>query len=139
MSTVKKSSIKEIVRYLVVGSLTTVVSLGCYYFCVLTIFNPDNPVQLQISNIISWIASVTFAYFASRKYVFKSKNKNRFREMISFYIARVTTLIMDMLIMFIGVSLLHGNDKVVKLIVQVIVTVSNYIFSKIFVFNNKSN
>ena len=59
--------------------------------------------------------------------------------MISFYIARVTTLIMDMLIMFIGVSLLHGNDKVVKLIVQVIVTVSNYIFSKIFVFNNKSN
>ena len=130
----KVENLKEIVRYLIVGVLTTVVSLGSYYLCVTLFLNPENPFQLQVANIISWIAAVTFAYFASRKYVFNSKNENKLKEFVSFYIARITTLLMDMAIMFIGVSLLHGNDKIVKLLVQVIVTISNYIFSKVFVF-----
>ena len=41
---------------------------------------------------------------------------------------------MDMAIMFISVTLLHMNDKIAKLIVQVVVTVMNYILSKLFVF-----
>lgn len=52
---------KEIINYLIVGVLTTVVSLGTYYVCVLTVLNPDNALQLQIANIISWIAAVAFA------------------------------------------------------------------------------
>ena len=66
--------------------------------------------------------------------VFQSKNKNKLKEAGSFVLARVVTLIMDMLIMFVGVTLLHGNDKLLKLISQVIVIVSNYVFSKLFVF-----
>ena len=63
---------EELINYVIVGVLTTIVSLGSYYLCVLTVFNPDNPVLLQSANIISWILAVTFAYFANRKYVFKS-------------------------------------------------------------------
>ena len=37
---------KEIISYLIVGGLTTVVSLGVYYGLVFTILNPNNPVQL---------------------------------------------------------------------------------------------
>ena len=44
---------KEIVNYLIVGVLTTVVSLGVYYACVLTFLNPENAIQLQVANIIS--------------------------------------------------------------------------------------
>ena len=131
---------KEIINYLIVGGLTTVVSLGVYYGLVLTILNPENPVQLQIANIISWIAAVTFAYFANRWFVFESKvkGKEQATEVVKFYLARVGTLLMDMGIMFVGVTLLKGNDKIVKLIVQVVVTVANYIFSKLLVFR-KSN
>ena len=68
---------KEIVNYLIVGGLTTVVSLGVYYGCVLTILDPEVAVQLQAANIISWIAAVTFAYFTNRKFVFESKNENK--------------------------------------------------------------
>ena len=50
---------KEIINYVIVGGLTTVVSLAVYYALVLTVLNPDNPVQLQIANVISWIAAVT--------------------------------------------------------------------------------
>lgn len=125
---------REIIMYLVFGVLTTVVSLVVYYLLVYTILNPDNAFQLQLANVISWIASVTFAYFTNRSVVFKSKNQNKLKEATSFVLARVATLVMDMAIMFIGVTLLHGNDKILKLISQVVVIVSNYVFSKLFVF-----
>ena len=59
---------KEIINYLVVGGLTTVVSLGTYYICVLTVLDPQKGWQMQTANVISWIAAVTFAFFANRKY-----------------------------------------------------------------------
>ena len=79
---------KEIVNYLIVGVLTTVVSLGTYYACVLTFLNPDNALQLQIANIISWIAAVAFAYFTNRKFVFDSKNPDMLKEASAFVGAR---------------------------------------------------
>ena len=128
---------REIIMYLIFGVLTTVVSLAVYYILVYTILNPNNPFELQVANIISWIAGVTFAYFTNRSMVFQSKNKNKLKEAGSFVLARVVTLIMDMLIMFVGVTLLRGNDKLLKLISQVIVIVSNYVFSKLFVFKKQ--
>lgn len=125
---------REVIMYLIFGVLTTVVSLATYYLLVYTILNPDNALQLQIANIISWIAGVIFAYITNRSVVFQSKNQNKIKEAGSFVLARVVTLLMDMLIMFVGVTLLKGNDKILKLVSQVIVIVSNYIFSKLFVF-----
>lgn len=128
---------KEIFNYLMVGVLTTVVSLTTYYLCVLVFLNPNNALQLQIANIISWIVAVTFAYFTNRKFVFESKNPNMLKEASAFVGARVATLLMDMLCMFIMVTCMGLSDKIAKLVVQVIVTVANYIFSKIFVFKKK--
>ena len=125
---------KELISYLIVGGLTTVVSLGVYYGCVLTFLDPEVAVQLQAANVLSWIAAVTFAYFTNRKYVFESKNENRLQEAAAFYGSRVTTLLLDMLCMFLMVTLMGWNDKVAKLIVQVLVTVANYILSKFLVF-----
>lgn len=129
---------KEIINYLIVGVLTTVVSLGVYYVCVLTFLEPNQAIQLQAANVISWIAAVTFAYFTNRKFVFESKNPDMLKEASAFVGARVATLLMDMLCMFIMVTCMGLNDKIAKLVVQVIVTVANYIFSKIFVFRKKA-
>ncbi|MCI5603754.1 MAG: GtrA family protein [Clostridiales bacterium] len=125
---------KEIISYLIVGVLTTVVSLGVYYACVLTFLNPENALQLQIANIISWVAAVTFAYFTNRKFVFESKNPDMLKEASAFVGARVATLLMDMVCMFVMVTCMGLSDKIAKLVVQVIVTVANYVFSKLFVF-----
>lgn len=130
---------KEIINYLIVGVLTTVVSLGVYYACVLSFLDPENAFQLQIANVISWIAAVTFAYFTNRKFVFESKNPDMLKEASAFVGARVATLLMDMLCMFIMVTCMGLSDKIAKLVVQVIVTVANYIFSKIFVFRGKKS
>ena len=129
---------KEIINYLIFGVLTTVVSLVIYYGSVYTFLNPENAVQLKIANILSWIAGVAFAYFTNRKYVFESQETNKAKEASKFVLARVTTLIMDMIIMWLGVTVLHFNDKIIKLISQVVIIISNYVFSKLFVFKGKN-
>ena len=126
---------REIITYLIVGGLTTVVSLGVYYACVLTFLDPGDPIQLQAANVISWVAAVTFVYFANRIFVFRSRRKDILSEAAAFTGSRVATLLMDMVCMFLMVTVAGINDKIAKLIVQVIVTVSNYIFSKFFVFH----
>ena len=125
---------KEIINYLIFGVLTTVVSLATYYICVYTFLNPNNSLQLQIANIISWIVGVAFAYITNRKFVFESKEQAKLQEAGKFVTSRIATLIADMLVMFIGVTVLTLNDKIVKLISQIIVVVANYLLSKIIVF-----
>lgn len=130
---------EEIFNYLIVGVLTTVVSLATYFICTMTFLDPNNELQLQIANIISWILAVAFAYFTNRIFVFKSKEKNMLKEASTFVGSRILSLLMDMFTMFIIVSVLHLNDKIGKLVSQVIVTVANYILSKLFVFKKKDS
>jgi len=125
---------KEVINYLIFGVLTTIVSLTSYYILTYSLLDANNEVELQIANVISWIISVVFAYITNRKYVFDSNNENIFKEITSFVGSRLITLFMDMLIMYIGVSILGQNDKIFKLTSQVIVIIGNYLFSKIFVF-----
>lgn len=127
---------EELINYLIIGILTTVVSLATYYLLTLTILDANNKVYLQIANIISWLASVTFAYFTNRKYVFKVKNKSNIKECLNFYMSRISTLIIDMIIMYIFVSILKFDNKIVKLIAQVVIIILNYILSKFIVFKS---
>lgn len=134
---ISKEKINEIIRYLIVGVLTTIVSLGIYYGLVFTILNPENPAELQIANILSWVGAVIFAYITNRIFVFKSHNQNHLKEITNFVGSRLLTLFLDMAIMFLGVTILKQNDKLIKIVSQVAITVSNYFLSKWFVFNKK--
>lgn len=130
---------KEVILYLIFGFLTTVVSLVVYYLLTISLLDPSNALCLQIANIISWVCGVAFAYFTNRKYVFESKNANRFKEATSFVSARIITLLLDMLLMGVGVSILRFNDKIMKIVSQFLVIVLNYVFSKLFVFRSDKN
>ena len=120
------------------GGLTTVVSLVTYWFCVSILLNAEDPLQLQVANVISWICAVTFAYFTNRRFVFFSQEQNRIREAGKFFLSRLTTLAMEMAIMALGVSVLRINDKVVKLVAQIIIIIANYVLSKLLVFRRES-
>lgn len=127
---------KELLAYLIVGILTTIVSLGSYYICVHTFLNPHNPIQLQWANIISWIAAVTFAYFTNRRFVFDSQNTHILKEAVHFYLSRITTLLLDMAFMYVCVSLLKINDFTAKISAQILITIANYLISKFYVFKS---
>lgn len=122
---------KEIINYIIIGILTTFVSLGSYYLCVLTFLDPNNPVELQIANIIAWILAVAFSYITNRIYVFEVKTKINIKEISTFVGSRILSLFIDMFSMFVMVTLLKINDKTAKIIVQFIITAVNYVFSKL--------
>lgn len=128
---------EELINYLIIGILTTVVSLATYYLLTLTVLDASNAIYLQIANIIAWLASVTFAYFTNRKFVFKLQNKSNIHEGINFYLSRISTLLIDMLIMYIFVSLLKFDNRIMKLITQIVIIILNYVLSKFIVFKNK--
>jgi len=121
---------EEIIKYLVAGVCTTIVSLLSYNL--LRNINID----YQISNVISWILAVTFAYFINKYYVFKSSKKN-ILEFVNFFKYRLLSLLIEIGTMYLFVSVFSINDRISKLIVQVIVQVLNYIFSKLFVFKKE--
>lgn len=127
---------EEIFNYLIVGGLTTLVSLGSYFIFINAILPNKSDLNIQIANILSWICAVTFAYFTNRIFVFKSKSKNKekIKEAIKFYTSRIASLIMDMTLMYILYSIIHINDTISKLIVQIFVTIANYILAKLLVF-----
>lgn len=129
----------EVWNYIIVGLLTTVVSLATYFICTETFLDPNNSIELQIANVLSWVLAVAFAYFTNRIFVFKShtKGKEQIGEATKFVGSRILSLFMDMFTMFIVVSVLHFNDKIGKIASQVIVTVANYFLSKLLVFNKK--
>lgn len=129
---------KEIINYIIVGGLTTCVSLLTYYLLTFTILNPNISIELQIATIISWITSVLFAFFTNKKYVFESKNKFNFKEITSFVLSRLSTLLIEMLLMYLFVTVCKYNDKIMKIVVQIIIIILNYLLSKFLVFKKKN-
>jgi len=127
---------KEIINYIIVGGLTTLVSIASFYIVRFFILTQNNQLHIQIATIISWILAVLFAFFANKKYVFESKKKGKDKliEMIKFFLSRLTTLLIEMISMWVLTSPLSINDKISKIILQFIILVLNYLFSKLFVF-----
>lgn len=122
------NKIKEILKYLIVGGLTTVVSIVSYYIVRLFIEN------YLICTVISWIFAVAFAYITNRVFVFNSKRENIFKECTEFVFSRILSLVAEVAVMYLLVDFLNISDKISKIIVQVIIVMLNYIFSKLFVF-----
>ena len=128
-------------RYLVFGALATVINLGVKFLLLFTILDASNEFELQTAVIISWIAACIFAYFTNRVLVFKSKSDKILKEIVSFVTARLVTLGMEMVIMFFFVTFLGLDSNlwvaVWSVFAQIVVILSNYVFSKLIIFKKK--
>ena len=124
--------------YIICGAATTLVSLLIYYVCAEFFFDVNNAFQLQIINVISWVLSVLFAFVTNKILVFKSK-ASPFKEMMRFYLARIGTLLIDMFLMYLFVTVLSQNDMLAKCVVSVVVIILNYIFGKVLVFRKENS
>ena len=129
---------EEIINYLIVGGLTTVISLAVKYGLLFTVMDASDALELQVSVIISWIVAVTFAYFANRIFVFFSKSRQYLKEISGFVAGRIATLIMEMVIMWFFVTLLKLDSNlwvvIWTVVAQILVVIGNYVISKLFVF-----
>jgi len=85
-------------------------------FIVFFIFNNLLNIEETISNVIAWIFSVLFAYFSCRI---------------------LWLVITDIGIFILLVKIFKINVYIVKIFNQVLVTILNYVFSKLIVFKKK--
>jgi len=106
-----------------------------------------------IGNVIDNIICILFAYWTNHTFVFRSENKGRaaLAEFGQFVSCRIATMVLDQAIIWLGVSMVGphvafavDNGEIceiwamgVKLFSQVIVILSNYVFSKLFIFKKK--
>lgn len=125
----------EQLMYLVFGVLTTAVNMVVFY-----LLDQYTGMYYLLSNTVAWFLSVLFAFFTNKTWVFQSKYttfRDFSREIASFFFFRVISYIMDTAIMFVGISMLHGPNMVVKIIDQFVIILANYIFSK-WIFNKST-
>ena len=122
----------ETISYLVVGVLTTIISIAVFTGCYRKL-----KMSTVVSNIISWILAVAFAYVANKIFVFQSPSWEMamvIKEIIGFVSARLLTLGFDIAFIYITVDKLHWNDILCKIGSNVVVMIVNYVASKLFIF-----
>lgn len=125
---------EEIITYLIVGVLNTLVSWGAWFVCAFTILDAQVVWQNVALSIISWGVGVVFGYVMNRKYVFKSTAPNIIKEFLQFSGGRISTGILDAVMMVLMVNTLMINESFSKVFVSVLVMIGNYLISKLFVF-----
>ena len=122
----------DIFLYLFFGGLTTVVSLSVYWVCGHLL-----GWSAAVSNVVSWVGAVAFAFLTNKPFVFKSRDwswKVTWPELTKFLGCRVGSLVLETAVIFVTVDLLLWNDMLMKLIMQVVVVILNYVGSKLLVF-----
>lgn len=120
---------KEQLLYLFFGVLTTVVSIGSF-----ALFTKVIPCDELIANVISWFLAVLFAYLTNRTWVFQSTSQSFWGQMLTFYLGRVTTLLIEEALLLIFVKWLLWDGLLVKVAAQIVVLILNYVISKLFIF-----
>ena len=129
---------KHIIAYLFWGVVTTVINLAVFQ-----ILSSGIHWNYQLANVITWFVSVLVAYFTNKVWVFGSHYttvSDFLVEMLRFFFYRALTLVIDIVITFIGISVLGFKDPmgqfIVKVIDNVIVIIANYVFSKLLIFKD---
>ena len=126
---------KEQISYLFFGVCTTIANIVSYWFCT-RVLSLDN----IISNVLAWVIAVTLAYITNKFWVFESRTETKkelVQEIFNFFLCRVATLLVDISIMYVCVNILQYSDMIIKVLANVVVVISNYILSKIYIFKNK--
>lgn len=127
---------EEGINYLIFGFLAFVLNYVLYF-----IFADAMDMHYMAATGVSWVLTVIFAYWTNRTFVFKSQNRDRksvVAEFAAFIGARVATEVLELGVMYLMVDVMSINDKISKLVCQVLVILANYVLSKIWIFKDTS-
>ena len=130
----------EILSYLFFGGATTLVSILSRLF----IYHISH--QEILATVLANIIGILFAFITNDTIVFKQERRNWPTRLTKFFLARLSTLGLDVLLTYIFVTSYPDiigqfvNDQldqvnaIETLIAQVLIIFLNYIFSKVYVF-----
>ena len=131
MKSVNMKLDRELVLYVVFGAFTFLVNIVTYF-----LFQSVMGINYLVSNVLAWFFSVLFAYITNRTWVFESKSPEILKEMSLFFGGRIFSGVVDTVLMYLFIDVLVLGNTFSKIVVQIIVIVLNYVFSKLIVFKD---
>ncbi len=123
---------REVLLYLFFGGLTTLISWGSFY-----LLHYPMGINELISNILSWVLSVLFAFVTNRTWVFSNAAGRPLAAMGRFFASRLATLGLEEGLIFLFVTYLSFDAMVIKISGNLLVLALNYLCSKFFVFRKR--
>lgn len=124
----------QLARYFVTGVLTTFVNFGVFI-----LLDRNFKINVNLANTISVLSAVTFAYITNKLFVFSSHCTSLWSlalEIVSFFSARALTMLIEVGGVFLAVTLLKLDATISKIILNILVLILNYVFSKLYVFKS---
>lgn len=122
---------KELILYLFFGGCTTLVNIFSYFVL------RNVGTNVTVATVIAWAVSVLFAYVTNRIFVFESKKTGSgalMREFAAFVSGRISTGVLDLVLMIVLVDMMHLYEPVIKIASNIIVIILNYVLSKLWIF-----
>lgn len=120
---------RETIAYLFFGGLTVLVNI--LLFALFDLFFKE-----LTANTIAFLLSVQFAYMTNTRFVFCTPYTRR--NFVQFWVMRIGTIFIDNGGMWILLAM-DSNKFIAKCLVNVIIIVLNYIFSKFFIYRKKGS
>ncbi len=120
---------KSVLVYLFLGGCTVIVNMILFF-----LFTKLFGMNELISNILAWFLATVFAFFTNRTWCFESDDSMIVEEFIKFASGRISTLLLDELIVFIFITKLGLNEFWVKFFDNAFTAIVNYFISKLLVF-----
>ncbi len=151
--TKKHPRLSEIIRFLIVGGLATIVdffAMGVTIYCFAPQLYPHlynvwvggkNPSTMAtiVGTGIGFIAGLIFNYIFSIIFVFHEKGQSRSAKgFILFTLLSLGGLLIHIIGMYLGYDLLNINEWIIKIVLTIVVLIYNYITRKIFIFKAKT-
>lgn len=130
----------EIFAYLFFGFATTLVSI----LSRLVIYQLSH--QELLATALANIIGILFAFITNDTIVFKQTRKNRLIRLLKFFLARLSTFLLDLLFTFLFVTQfphiigqfvnenLDTINAIETIIAQILIIIINYILSKVYIF-----
>ena len=122
--------VQQIIRFILVGGLATLID-----FLVLAFLYHGLNLYYLIATVIAFIVSTIFNYWASMRFIFKSKYgpDQRHKEFIIFLILSLIGLALTSLLMVLAVDWLGLPVMFAKVLVTGFVMVFNFVSRKLFI------
>ena len=95
----------------------------------------NNAIGIQIANLIAWIMSMLFIFYVDKKFVPDLVNENNSNELFQFILIRILSLIIEIIVLYIFVTIIGTNYLITKLISLILLFFFNHFYVRRVKFN----
>ena len=125
----ERRTVRQFVKFAVVGVSSTIIDWGIYLLLTRT-----TAIFYLLAKVLSFLVSVINSYIWNRRWTFRSQDPKRFHQFSKFLVVAGVGLALNALIMYLVVSKLKLHDIIGLILASAIVMFWNFLVNKFWTF-----